>query len=118
VTKRRLEVLRSIDLFGCVPTILSYGPMNHVKIYTVRSLTELVDSTQVINDCRRVRWLARSTEPWIHQMTGTQLASYVLTPIGRFVAEHERVPDKREHYELMTPTQRATADRTGRYNRR
>lgn len=85
VTPRRLEVLRSIKRFGVVIAVERYGYNVYDKLYVVRSLTELVESTTVIKDCRTIGWLARRTlvpSLWNQRLDGMQPYDIVLTAAG------------------------------------
>jgi len=85
VTARRLEVLRSIKQFGVVIAVERYGRNVYDKLYVVRSLNELAESTTVIKDCRTIGWLARRTlvpSLWNRRLDDGQPYTIVLTAAG------------------------------------
>lgn len=85
VTPRRLEVLRSIQQFGVVVAVERYGRNVYDKLYVVRSLNELVESTTVIKDCRTIGWLTRRTlvpSLWNRRIDDSQPYTIQLTAAG------------------------------------
>jgi len=80
MTKRRLSCLRSISRFGIVSVELQYGRNRYWKIYTVHSLTELVDSTSVVLWLRKMGLIQRTypgSMDYKLSSRGVQLLCYV-----------------------------------------
>lgn len=59
MTPRRISCLKSINRFGTVSVLVQFGPSEYWKCYTVASLNELVDSTQIVIALRQIGMIRR-----------------------------------------------------------
>jgi hypothetical protein len=59
MTPRRISCLKSIARFGTVSVTVQFGWQEHWKCYTVASLNELVDSTQIVIALRQIGMIRR-----------------------------------------------------------
>ena len=84
MTPRRLSCLLSVTKFGTVAVTVQFGWQTHLKLYTVHSLTELIDSTDVLRQMFRLGWIKR---------TYPGSTNYMVTSLGwAAVAAHYGTP--------------------------